>query len=155
MAVLEGEAAEAACRTLTFYGHDVASETLSQAVCQRWRVGNDVAAFLNTLVRWHLYPCQFGPDSPRKSILRLFRRIGEATPDLLLLALADRFSTRGEGITEAVLAASFDQHVWLMTQYEAERATLRLPPLLNGHQVMTLLGLPPGPTVGRLLSWAR
>lgn len=138
-------------RTVTFYGHDVASEEMTETICQRWKLGNEMADFVKKLVRWHLYPCQFGPDSPRKSILRLFRKIGADTPDLLLLALADRYSTRGPAITPDHLEASFQQHVWLMEQYEAEQATLSLPPLLNGREVMALLEISPGPKVGEIL----
>lgn len=145
MAHLEGGRA-------TYYGHDAVSEEMTDAICKRWKVSGEVGALVKKLVRWHLYPCQFGPDSPRKSLLRFFRRIGEDTPDLLLLALADRFSTQGGEITPEVLETSRRHHLWLAEQYEAEQANLRLPPLLNGHEVMSLLKIPPGPKIKEVLS---
>jgi tRNA nucleotidyltransferase/poly(A) polymerase len=136
----------------TYYGHDAVSEEMAEVICKRWKVSGEVGALVKKLVRWHLYPCQFGPDSPRKSLLRFFRRIGEDTPDLLLLALADRFSTRGGEITPEVLETSRRHHLWLAEQYEAEQTNLRLPPLLNGHEVMSLLNIPPGPKIKEVLN---
>ncbi|MBY0404196.1 MAG: HD domain-containing protein [Cyanobacteria bacterium] len=139
--------ASASARTVTFHGHDVVSETMTHTLCQRLKLSGDMASFIKKLVRWHLYPCQFQLNSPRKSLLRFFRRIGEDTPDLLLLALADRFSTRGVDITEAMLEASYQQHIGLFELYEAELANLKRPPLLNGHQVMETLRIQPGPQI--------
>jgi tRNA nucleotidyltransferase/poly(A) polymerase len=139
--------ASSSARTVTFHGHDVVSETMTHALCQRLKLSGDMASFIKKLVRWHLYPCQFQLNSPRKSLLRFFRRIGEETPDLLLLALADRFSTRGVDITDAMLEASYQQHIGLFELYEAELANLKRPPLLNGHQVMETLSIGPGPKI--------
>jgi poly(A) polymerase len=135
----------------TYYGHDAVSEELSKAVTARLKLSTDASLLTLKLVRWHLYPCQFGPQSPRKSVLRFYRRMGADTLDVLWLALADRFSTRGDGITEAALEASFEQHVWLMENYLAEQANLKQPPLLNGHQIMQLLNTGPGPHLKPLL----
>lgn len=135
----------------TYYGHDAVSEALTEGICQRWKVSSDLAERVKKLVRWHLYPCQFGPDSPRKSVLRFYRRMGEETPDLLLLALADRFSTLGPDITPELLETSRQNHLWLLDQYQQEQAVLKLPPLLNGHAVMRILGISPGPAIRKVL----
>jgi len=136
---------------LTFYGHDKVSADLTQAIAQRFKLSKKVSEYLQKLCRWHLYPCHFGQTSPRKSVLRFFRRIDADVPDLILLALADRHSTLGPEITDDILQTAHQNHLWLLNEYYAEQAVLRLPPLLSGGEVMTVLGLSPGPQVGVVL----
>ncbi len=143
----EGEAG----RKVTFYGHDKVSEDLSEEVLKRLKTSKEVKEFVKKLVRWHLYPCQFGPESSRKSVLRFFRRMAEETPDVTLLALADRHSTKGPEITDEILNASHQKHLWLLKRYDEEQETLQLPRLLTGHDVMNLLNLKPGPEIREVL----
>lgn len=135
----------------TFYGHEKAGETLCEVIFTRWRLAGQVAATVKKLVRWHLYPCQFGPQSPVKSVFRFFRRMGDDTPLVTVLALADRLSTNGPAISPAMMAEAVEAHHWLLKRYYQERAVLKAPPLLSGHEVMTLLKLKSGPKVGQTL----
>lgn len=135
----------------TYYGHDQVSETMTAEICARLKLSGNLTDRVKHLVRWHLYPCQFGQTSSRKSLLRFYRRMGELTPDILLLALADRFSTLGEGITPAVLEQSKVNHWWLLAQYRQEQAVLKEPGLLDGNAVMRLLNIKPGKKVGEIL----
>ena len=137
---------------LTFYGHDRVSEEMTDAIARRLRLGNDIAEFVKKLVRWHLYPCQFSPTSSRKSLLRFFRRMGEDTPDVILLALADRHSTLGPEMAGEKLQRDHQNHLWLLKRYFEEIATLKLPPLLTGHDIMTILNIRPGPKIKEVLT---
>lgn len=139
----------------TFYGHDQVSETMCQGVARRWKLSRDLGERLQRLTRWHLYPCQFGPASSRKSVLKFLRRMGDSAVDVTLLALADRHSTLGPAITAQDLAEADAHHRWLMAQAFVEADTLRQPPLLDGQAVMQLLGWPPGPRVGQALAALR
>ncbi len=136
---------------LTFYGH----EELGEEMCDPWlrqlKVSNDVRAYIKKLVRWHLYPCQFGPQSPRKSVLKFYRRMGEDTLDILLLALSDRHSACGDWLNAEEMEASHQAHLWLMENYQAEEKTLQLPRLLNGNEIMTTLSIGPGPHLKEIL----
>jgi tRNA nucleotidyltransferase/poly(A) polymerase len=135
----------------TFYGHEQRGETMTQTLCQRLKTGHDVSVYLQHLVRWHLYPCQFGPQSPRKSVLRYFRRMGDFTHDVTVLALADRLATRGPAISPEDIACAEANHRWLMQALEEEAPVLHQPRLVNGHDVMAVLGLPPGPALQPIL----
>ncbi len=135
----------------TFYGHDQVSEEMTAVICRRWRLSNEIADYLKKLVRWHLYPCQFGPESSRKAVLRFFRRMGDETPDVILLALADRFSTLGPEVTLDDLNRSHAEHLWLLARYYEEQAVLKMPRLLDGKAVMEILGMPPGKKIGEVL----
>ena len=124
-------------------------------MCDPWlrqlKVSNEVRTYIKKLVRWHLYPCQFGPQSPRKSVLKFYRRMGEDTLDILLLALSDRHSACGDWLNATEMEASHQAHLWLMENYEAEEKTLQLPRLLNGNEVMQTLKIGPGPHLKDIL----
>ena len=136
---------------LTFYGHEELGEEMSDPLLKKLKVSNDVRAYLKKLVRWHLYPCQFGPHSPRKSVLKFYRRMGEETLDVLLLALSDRHSACGDWLSAEDMETSHQAHLWLMANYEAEEKTLQLPRLLNGNELMQLLNIGPGPHLKEML----
>lgn len=130
---------------LTFYGHEELGAEMAEPLLKKLKMSNEVRAYLKKLIRWHLYPCQFGPQSPRKSVLKFYRRMGEETLDVLLLALSDRHSACGDWINEEEMTESHQAHLWLMANYEAEEKTLQLPRLLNGNDVMRILSIAPGP----------
>jgi poly(A) polymerase len=132
-------------RTVTFYGHDKVSETLSEGLLQRLKFSSASGDYVKKLVRWHLYPAQFDIEtSSRQSILKLFRKMGDCTWDVLALSLADRLSTKGPAITEAMIQASIQNHVALMKAYGEELENLSQPPILNGHQIMQRFNVGPG-----------
>ena len=137
---------------LTFYGHDRVSEEMTDALAKRLRMGNETTDFVKKLVRWHLYPCQFSPTSSRKSVLKFFRRMGSETPDVILLALADRHSTLGPEMSGEKLEHDHQNHLWLLERYFEEISTLKLPPLLSGHDVMAILNIKPGPEIKEVLN---
>lgn len=136
---------------LTFYGHEAVGEKMAEPLLRRLKVSNDVMAYLKKLIRWHLYPCQFGPDSPRKSVLRFYRRMGAETPDVTVLALADRHSATGPWLQPGDLEKAHAAHLWLLENYETESETLQLPRLLSGRDVMDILKVGPGPHLKKLL----
>jgi putative nucleotidyltransferase with HDIG domain len=138
-------------KRLTFYGHEELGEQMAVPLLARLKVSNDVRDYLKKLIRWHLYPCQFGPESPRKSVLRFYRRMGDETPDVVLLALADRHSATGPWLKPGELEVATQAHIWLMENYEVEQSVLKVPRLLNGRDVMTLLNVGPGPHLKEML----
>jgi len=136
---------------LTFYRHEEVGEEMAEPWLRKLKVSNDVREHVKLLIRWHLYPCQFGPESLRRSVLRYYRRLGEATLDVTMLALADRHSSCGEWLTEEILQKSHEAHLWLMQNYLDEKAVLTAPRLLNGKDIMRILACEPGPIVKKAL----
>ncbi len=136
---------------LTFYGHEEVGEQMADPLLKRWKVSNEIRAYIKKLIRWHLYPCQFGPDSPRKSVLKYYRRMGEETLDVTLLALADRHSACGDWLSQADFDKAHEAHLWLMANYEREAPALNLPRLLTGNDLMRILNVGPGPHLKEML----
>lgn len=135
----------------TFIGHERVGETMTNAITKRLTFPKAVANPVADLVRWHLYPCAFGKTSPQKSQLRFYRRLNQWTPDLLLLAMADRLATRGPAITDQIITEAMDDLDYLLAGYPEFAKDAQTPLLLSGHAIMELLNLSPGPAVGQ---WA-
>lgn len=123
------------------FGAGVASEQLGQLCTSRAR-RRRVAA----LVRAHM---KTPPDSDRSRRRWMHRHRG-LLPGLIQLQIADRAASRGP-----LARAGRRRLESLQTALDEANAFLRQKPprpLLNGQEVMELLGLEPGPMVGRLLS---
>ena len=135
----------------TFLGHEKVGEDMTDALLKRWKLSGDLSALIKKLVRWHLYPCQFGQQSSRKSVLRFFRKLEKHTPHVTVLALADRLSTCGVAISADTLATAKENHLWLLKRFYEEQAVLQAPRLLSGETVMTILRIPPSQAVGQWL----
>lgn len=132
----------------TFYGHDKVSADMAKEIAKRLKLSNKTSAYIQKLCRWHLYPCHFGQQSPAKSVLRFFRRIEDDVPDLILLSLADRYSTLSDEVSPRQVETDHKNHLWLLQRYLQEKKVLKLPPLLSGKEIMPLLGLGEGPEIG-------
>lgn len=137
----------------TFIGHDKLGAEMCTDIAKRLKWSTRVERFVANLVRWHLRPgALFHQGLPTdRAVHRFYRTIGDETPQLILLAQGDFRGTCGPGLQEGRELLE-NQLRELLDRYgvfiEGRKQT---PKLLDGSDVMTLLGLQPGPTVGQLL----
>jgi poly(A) polymerase len=140
-----------------FLGHQQEGAATAAAVMERLRFSNREIKLVELLIKYHLRPTQMSHEGipTRRAIYRYFRDTGEAGIDLLFLCLADHLATRGP---------SLDLHEWQehtqMTGYvldkRFEEESLSAPPrLIDGHDIMKVFGLNPGPVIGELLEALR
>ncbi|MBI2996668.1 MAG: HD domain-containing protein [Candidatus Melainabacteria bacterium] len=142
----------------TFYGHDKLGEQITKQIGERLKFSNLVIQTLSKLVRYHLRPYQLQQgDAPitQRALYRFFRDIGEDTPLLLILALADLYATLGPRIIKEDLIKSEKLILCLFDEYkkfqDSEKENLKKPKLLNGNEIINLTGLKPGPRLGALI----
>ena len=109
------------------------------------------------MVRHHLRPMQlsqYGVPS-RRAIYRYFRDTGEAGIDILFLSLADHLATRGQHLD----LAEWQEHAQLVEYVLArhfEEESLTVPPkLIDGHDLINIFGLSPGPEIRQILEAVR
>ncbi len=140
-----------------FLGHPQEGAATAASIMERLRFSNREIKLVELLVRYHLRPTQMSHEGlpTRRAIYRYFRDIGEAGIDLLFLCLADHLATRGPLLD----TGQWQEHT-RMTDYvltgSFEEETLSSPPkLIDGHDVMKISGLGPGPRVGELLEVLR
>ena len=101
------------------------------------------------LVRQHLRLGFLAREQPltRRALARFRRAVEPYVFEALVVSLADRMATRGEKTSAKSIARHYRlaREVW-------EGLSPPAPRLLSGDDVMRLLGVPPGPLVGRALA---
>lgn len=130
---------------ITFYNHEVVSAKIATNIAERLRFSNDEKQCLVTLVRWH----QFTVDERQtdSAIRRFIRNVGlKNVPDMLDLRVADRL---GGGARETS---------WRLEEFKKRLIEVQKQPFtvadlkIDGHDVMKILGISPGPRVGEVLN---
>jgi len=146
-----------------FWGHDERGANLVSKRAEEFHLSNQEIERLRVIVknhmRVHFHSNRLedeGKTPSRKAVYRFFRDTGEASVDLIFLALADTRATYGHELTQETWAAVLDIcRIFLENYWEKPEETVAPPPLLNGHQLMSELGLKPGPKVGEILEAIR
>ncbi len=129
----------------TFYNHEVVGAAIAKSIAQRWHLSRQEREKLYILVRWHMFTVsELLTDA---AIRRFIRRVGpENTADMLDLRIGDRL---GSGSRETSWRLEkFKQRI-----IEVQKHTPSVNDLaVDGHDVMRVLGTPPGPKVGEILN---
>lgn len=141
-----------------FIGHETIGERMVTAAARRLCAPNAVVSGAALMVRHHLRPFNALADGQisRRAMYRYLRDLGRWAGPALALALADADATRGPKVaaerreTERGAVESI-----VRFRDELESAAKARPPLINGHDIMKMFGLPPGPMIGDLLDKAR
>ncbi len=110
-----------------------------------------------TIVRYHMRPHHLLESGlTRRAAYRFFRDTGEAGVDVLLLSLADHLATYGPDLDPDRWARRLELTRAMLDEYfHRHEETVSPPTLITGHDVMDLLGLKPGPQVGKVLEAVR
>jgi tRNA nucleotidyltransferase/poly(A) polymerase len=139
-------------------GHERLGANTARGVLRRLRFSAHEIRLVGTVVRHHMRPGFLEKEPPvtRRAIYRFFRDTGDAGVDTLILSLADHLATRGT----TILGDHWRRHLELTRllldhYFNKPQEVLAPPPLVTGDDVMPLLGLAPGPQVGRLLEAVR
>jgi poly(A) polymerase len=143
---------------MRFLGHAAQGAEVTRRVMRRLRFSSREIQFVSTLVEEHLRPVQLaqvGDVPTKRAVYRFCRDLRDALPAVLLLSLADAEAARGPKMT----SEGWSRHVaymnsLLVRSMEVEGIVSR-PPLLSGYDLMDALGMPPGPTLGKLLESLR
>ncbi|MEW5910587.1 MAG: HD domain-containing protein, partial [Thermodesulfobacteriota bacterium] len=140
---------------LHFYGHAEEGAILAEAVFRRLKFSNHDASEIEFLIRNHVKPldlftaCRNKNAAPRAKA-RFFRSCGERTLPLLLHAILDiqgKSDRALERNQEFIRFALF----LISTYQQTYRPMKMLSPLLNGHDLMHHLNLPPSPVIKKIL----
>lgn len=129
-----------------FYGHAERSAELARDLLIQYRFSNRFIDQVTHLVAHHM----FDLPSTKRAVRRLISRVGrEHVLDLIALRTAD-YAAQGRDLDRDPAFVAFAQQV--------EEAFDDLLPLsvkdlaVDGHDVMRVLGIPPGPQVGAVLN---
>src|SRR5271169_3674948 len=133
----------------TFYEHERVSASMTEEILSRLKLPNAVVKDVSHLVAHHMFNYQ--EEWSDAAVRRLIARVGEGTiKDIIALRRADQIGMcRENAHTFPEGLAAFAARVSAVL--EAGRAFTVRQMAADGIDVMTRLGLPPGPQVGIIL----
>ena len=139
-----------------FRGHDEVGAEVIAEICRRLRASRRLTQHLQGLARHHLrlgFLISEMPLPPRR-VHAYLRATDPVTVDVTLLTVADRLSARGKGpIASPEMVAA---HLQLARELIAAGLDWHRQgpptPLLRGDEIVTELGIEPGPGLGSALA---
>lgn len=140
---------------IRFLGHADSGATIAARVLRRLRFASSEVRAVALLVKQHLRPVQLaqvGERPTRRALWRFYRELGEHVPSVLFLSLADGAASAGPRLAREGWNAQVTYMNGLLVRSQEEEGIVHPPRLLTGHDVTSLLGLPPGPRIGQLLA---
>ena len=143
---------------MRFFGHSELGAEMAAGIMKRLRFSQRGVELVSKAVEQHLRPGQMaqkGEMPTARAVYRYYRDVGEAALDTIYLNLADYLAARGPMLGEEEWAehCAVASHI-LQGSFTNGTAKDR-PKLLDGHDVMKVLSMPPGPTVRHYLERVR
>ncbi|MGD2105422.1 MAG: HD domain-containing protein, partial [Anaerolineae bacterium] len=141
-----------------FYGHESVGAAKAGSRMRALRFSRDEVSRVRTLVEAHLRPAHLarGERVTRRAMYRYFRATDDVGVETVLLSLADHLATWGPSLREERWARRLNVAELLLYHYFEEPEQLVNPELpVDGHDLMRVLELEPGPEIGRLLDLLR
>ncbi|TDC77053.1 CCA tRNA nucleotidyltransferase [Micromonospora sp. KC606] len=133
---------------VSFHHHEVVGARLTKARMKALRYPKEVTAQVAKLVGLHLRFYGYGRGEWTDSAVRRYvTDAGDLLPRLHKLTRSD-CTTRNRR-KAAQLAADYDALEERIARIAAEEDLARVRPDLDGNAIMELLGVPPGPVVGK------
>ncbi|MBX6357652.1 MAG: CCA tRNA nucleotidyltransferase [Micromonosporaceae bacterium] len=133
---------------VSFHHHEVVGARMTKARMKALRFPKDVIHDVAELVALHLRFYGYGRGEWTDSAVR--RYVTDAGPLLPRLHKLTRSDVTTRNRRKASqLAADYDALEARIARIQAEEDLARVRPDLNGNEIMELLGIPPGPMVGR------
>jgi poly(A) polymerase len=133
---------------VAFHHHEVVGAKLARARLTALRFPRDVVTDVSRLVELHLRFHGYGTGEWTDSAVR--RYVTDAGPLLTRLhALTRADCTTRNAAKAARLARAYDSLEERIAELAAREELARIRPDLNGHEIMRILGIKPGPLVGK------
>ncbi len=150
---------------IRFLGHSEQGAEVAENRLAKLRIAGRTASLVSAMTLHHLRPSQLrdGDKMPsRRAIYRYYRDVGDAAVDTLYLAMADFLAARGPELSPErwhnyakMIAAVLETGAASSVSRNGAQPDKGPLPLVNGHDLMDTLHIPPGPPVGALLERLR
>lgn len=126
-----------------FFGHDDLGAEMTRRILRRWKLAERDIEPVALLVRHHMRLGN-GTQFTKSAARRLIRDLGEHVDDLLWLVEADASS-----LAPGVRKLDLDPIRARLAEVQNETPKEVLQSPLSGEEIMAILGLEPGPDVGK------
>jgi poly(A) polymerase len=131
---------------VTFHHHEIVGAKMAEARLRALRYSNELVADVRELIalhhRFHTYRLGWG-DSAVRRYVRDAGPLLDSLNDLVRADCTTRNSARAK-----VLAGRMDELQERIEELKSKEQLDRMRPELDGVQIMSFLGIPPGPLVG-------
>ncbi len=137
-----------------FIRHDEVGADLVKPLLKNLKYSNKQITYLAKMIKYHIYPSSLVRELEytEKAQMRFFRKIDTDVVDLIILAKADRLSARGIEITDDIVENNLNALTNLQKKYFEIIETLKpLPKLIDGKEIMQLLGINQSPKLGEII----
>ena len=134
---------------ITFYEHDKVGEELVAKISNELAFGEDLSKFLQKMVRMHLrifYLRESLDSLTPRAYGRLLREAQEDIYPLMILTVADAMGSKDDEDTMRAL----EKTIKSILDFKMKNAPKPVEPLLSGKDIMNILNIPEGKTVGLL-----
>ena len=140
-----------------FLGHAKLGAAMAVDILERLRVSSKEVKLVEVMVREHLRPGQMsqGELPTHRAIYRYFRDTGEAGIDILFLSLADHLATRGPQLNLARWQEHAQMVKYVLAQHFEQERLVVPAKLVDGHDLINIFGMSPGPKIGEVLEAVR
>jgi poly(A) polymerase len=137
---------------VSFHHHEVVGAKLARKRLSELRFSKDVVADVSRLVELHLRFHGYGEGEWTDSAVR--RYVRDAGPLLTRLHVLTRADCTTRNRAKAArLARAYDDLEQRIAELSEQEELARLRPELDGNEIMRILGVPPGPVVGRAYNY--
>jgi poly(A) polymerase len=142
---------------IRFYGHTEQGAETVVSIMERLRFSHKELLLVELMVRYHLRPTQMSQTGmpSQRAIYRYFRDTGPAGIDILFLSLADHLAARGPGLEAPDWQWHIDQVNYILTESYRQEKTITPTRLIDGHDLINLFNLQPGPKIRSILESVR
>ncbi len=142
---------------MRFFGHANEGAAIVVNILERLRFSVKEVKLVGTMVRHHLRPGQMSHNElpSHRAIYRYFRDTGEAGIDILFLNLADHLATRGPDLNLAQWQEHAQMAEYVLAQRFEPESLVTPPKLVDGHDLMDIFDMIPGPEIGQILEAIR
>lgn len=136
---------------VSFHHHEVVGAKIAAARLRELRYANDVVARVSEAIRLHHRFHTYRLGWTDSAVRRYVRDAGSVLPLVNGLVRAD-CTTRNQDKARR-LAKRMDELEARIKELAAEEEIAKIRPELDGHQVMSYLGIPGGPEIGRAMAF--
>lgn len=137
----------------SYKGHDVESAKIAALILRYLKFGNNITENVSKMVEHHMYPHMFYENGVenKKSLRKFIRRMGESSLnwiDVFNHAMADAASkdrTKDQTVVDSYMNIRGKLQEALSSMSMDVSKVNIVKPVLNGNEIMQILGIKPGP----------
>lgn len=140
-----------------FFGHAEIGAGTAAEIMERLRFSGKEAKLVEIMVKYHLRPVQMANEGmpSHRAIYRYFRDTGDAGIDTLFLSLADHLAARGPGLNLERWKEHAEVVAYILAQRFQQESLIIPPKLIDGHDLINIFAMSPGPEIRRVLEEVR